>query len=86
MIYLPWAAFLLAVLWMIRQGDKAKEEYLRRKAEEQAKQVAARTAHATAVYTSYGVYKQGQGPELDRILGAPEIRTPEQGTGLRWKQ
>jgi hypothetical protein len=32
MIYLPWIAFLIAVLWMIRQGDKAKEEYLQRKA------------------------------------------------------
>ncbi|HEY5174208.1 MAG TPA: hypothetical protein VII95_01430 [Terriglobales bacterium] len=35
MIYLPWAAFLLAMAWMIRQGFKAKKEYLRnRQAEE----------------------------------------------------
>jgi hypothetical protein len=42
MIYLPWIAFLLAVLWMIRQGDKAKEEYLQRKAKQKVAEVKAR--------------------------------------------
>jgi hypothetical protein len=35
MIYLPWIVFLLGILWMIRQGDKAKKEYLRRKVEQE---------------------------------------------------
>jgi hypothetical protein len=34
MIYLPWIAFLIIVLWMIRQGDKAKQDYLSRKVEQ----------------------------------------------------
>ncbi len=34
MIYLPWITFLLAILWMVRQGDRAKKTYLRRQAEE----------------------------------------------------
>ncbi len=43
MIYLPWIAFLLGVAWMIWQGNKAKREYLRRKAEE--KERVRREAH-----------------------------------------
>jgi len=39
MIYLPWITFLFAVLWMIRQGDKAKTEYLIRKTLRHADQV-----------------------------------------------
>ncbi len=39
MIYLPWITFLFAVLWMIRQGDKAKTEYLMRKTVLNANQV-----------------------------------------------
>ena len=31
MIFLPWIAFGLAVLYMIHEGDKSKKEYLRRK-------------------------------------------------------
>jgi hypothetical protein len=38
MIYLPWIAFGLAVWWMIREGDKAKKEYLRLETEEQKRQ------------------------------------------------
>jgi hypothetical protein len=34
MIFLPWVAFLGGILWMIWQGNKAKKEYLRRKAEQ----------------------------------------------------
>jgi hypothetical protein len=34
MIYLPWIAFLLGIVWMTRQGYKAKKQYLRHKAEE----------------------------------------------------
>ena len=34
MIYLPWIAFGLAIWYMIYQGDKAKKDYLRRKADE----------------------------------------------------
>ncbi len=41
MIYLPWIAFLLGIAWMIWQGNKAKREYLRRKAEERARGEAA---------------------------------------------
>ena len=35
MIYLPWVAFLLAVLWMVREGNRARTEYLRQKQEQQ---------------------------------------------------
>jgi len=34
-IYLPWVAFLIVILWMIRQGEKGKREYLRKRAEEE---------------------------------------------------
>jgi hypothetical protein len=38
MIYLPWIVFLLGIFWMIREGSKSKEQYLReRKAEEKEK-------------------------------------------------
>lgn len=36
-IILPLGAFALAILWMIKQGQKAKEEYRRRKNEEDEK-------------------------------------------------
>jgi hypothetical protein len=48
MIYLPWIAFLLAVLWMIRQGDKAKEEYLQRKTKQKMAEVEARSEELKA--------------------------------------
>jgi hypothetical protein len=35
MIYLPIAAFLVGIAWLIRQGFREKAEYLRRRAEEQ---------------------------------------------------
>ena len=34
MIFLPWITFLLGIAYMIWQGDKAKREYLRRKAQQ----------------------------------------------------
>jgi hypothetical protein len=34
-IILPWIGFGFAIIWMIRKGDKAKEEYLTRKAQEE---------------------------------------------------
>lgn len=61
MIYLPWIIFGLAILWMIRQGSKAKEDYLRRKAEEESKKPDTRpTVHARTVPEN----NQGQAAEL----------------------
>lgn len=40
-IILPLVAFGLAILWMIRQGEKAKEDYRRRKADEEERAKAA---------------------------------------------
>jgi len=75
-IYLPWIVFLLGIFWMIRQGEKAKRDYLRDKAER------ARNVYSTSVEsyaTAYGrTHGQGQGPELGQIFGGSE-----QGRGSR---
>lgn len=58
-IILPWLGFLFAILWMIWQGDKAKEEYVRRrKIEERTK--AAREAHEDALVEMLGAGEHAQ--------------------------
>jgi hypothetical protein len=65
MIYLPWIVFLAAVLWMIRQGDKAKREYRRRKAEQEQRKSSAES-NVEALSPRGG--GQGQAPELTGAL------------------
>jgi hypothetical protein len=68
MIYLPWIAFLLGILWMIRQGSKSKEEYLRqRKAAERDKSRAVTEENvAKALKQDHG---QSRLPDLAETLG-----------------
>ncbi|HEV2305968.1 MAG TPA: hypothetical protein VGR93_10645 [Candidatus Acidoferrales bacterium] len=68
MIYLPWAAFVVAVVWMIRQGFSAKKEYERRARERQqlSESVAREAPRERALLAGRG---QGQAPELAETLG-----------------
>lgn len=74
MIYLPWIAFLVAILWMIRQGDKAKREYLRRKVEEQER--AKREAREDELVRGLKTRGQGQVQELADTFGVSTQRRP----------
>jgi hypothetical protein len=65
MIYLPWVVFALAVLVMIRQGTKAKQEYLRRKVENEQKNSNAETLSR---YQDVREHGQGQAPALTGAL------------------
>jgi|GEM_PF-6934670 len=47
MIVLPWIAFLAGIIWLIRQGDKEKAEYLRRRKQDSQKTIAAARLAAT---------------------------------------
>jgi hypothetical protein len=48
MIYLPWIAFALAILYMIREGDKARREYLSRQRVDELRDEAMRHPRAAA--------------------------------------
>ncbi len=77
MIYLPWIAFLLAIAWMIRQGDKAKKEYLRRREAEEQKRARAMTLEDENVEALKPQAGQGRSTELAETLGG---RTPRRGS------
>ncbi len=66
MIYLPWVVFGLAMLWMIRQGNKAKQDYLRRKGEDELRKSWDRTVVNTR--TAAPQITQGQAAELTGAL------------------
>ncbi len=81
MIYLPWIAFLLAILWMIRQGDRAKKEYLRRRAEEQQER-ARQEAREDELVEGLRARGQGQVTGLAETFGGRgQRRGSAYGTG-----
>jgi hypothetical protein len=74
MIYLPWIAFGFAIWYMIYQGDKARKDYLRRKADEKQHTNAAqhgRTMAATAGMTQQlgTASAQSQTPDPGKTYG-----------------
>jgi hypothetical protein len=73
MIYLPWIAFLLAIFWMIRQGDKAKKEDLRRRAEEQRER-ARQESREDALVEGLRGPGQGQVADLAKMFGGAAQR------------
>jgi hypothetical protein len=82
MIFLPWIAFLLAVWWMIRQGDKAKKEYLRRKAEQTTtEEMKPGVEEQMRGGTAQGAVP-GRSSELTEIFGS----STQQERSRRWTQ
>lgn len=81
MIYLPWVAFLAAILWMIWQGSKAKKEYLRqvRDRQEFSDTVAREAPIERALTASRG---QGQAPELAETLSGGQRRGSPNAIGF----
>jgi len=82
MIYLPWAAFLAAISWMIWQGFKAKKEYLRQKHERQQISEAVAREAMTEKPLSVGGRGQGQVPELAEALGGGQERGSRNAIGF----
>lgn len=74
MIYLPWLAFLGGIAWMIWQANKAKKEYLRRKADEDSK--TRRAPPEDDLVRQLGTQGQGQAAELARTFGGGAQRGP----------
>jgi hypothetical protein len=73
MIVLPWIAFLIAIIWMIRQGDKDKREYQRRAAEQDKRKPNLQTILRAL---SDPGNEQGQAPEVTGALaGSGQSRT-----------
>jgi len=67
MIYLPWIAFILGIVWMIWQGNKAKREYVRRKVQEDER--ARREAREDELVRGLTAPGQGQVTELAKTFG-----------------
>jgi hypothetical protein len=92
MIYLPWIAFLLIILWMIRQGDKAKQKYLQSKAEQAqpgqvwVAQVRMHLEEQAEAMTAQG-RKQGEAEKSVEALGNPKQpqALPTQERATEWK-
>jgi hypothetical protein len=63
MIYLPWAVFLIAILWMIKEGNKAKKEYKARLKREEALSKSSDQADLEARSITHAS-TQGQASEL----------------------
>jgi hypothetical protein len=74
MIYIPWIVFALAICYMMYQGDKAKRDYLRRKADENNQPITPQNVMVAAAGmmhqgSSAPAYNQSQNPDPGKTFG-----------------